>query len=174
MVFCRVCKSILIPIVSTYFSKFLVILQRAHKTAGITSILLRFQSLWISLLRFWYFSIFYFSLSTILLSLDIATSITIAVFSLLLTITICGPFSKMTLSHCTFKSHISLWLTFSLTVWGLCRYHFSDFSRLNLPHSFQWTIAAALSCLFLCQWVCFLQKNKAVMVYIILKIFKDL
>ena len=88
-----------------------------------------FQSHRIILLRFWYFSIFSFSLSIILVSPGIATSIIIAVFSILVTIAISGLLSAMILWHCKFMSHISFWLTFSLTVWGLCRYHFSDFSR---------------------------------------------
>ena len=99
-----------------------------------------FQSHRIILLRFWYFFIFSFSLSIILVSPGIATSIIIAVFSILVKIAISGLLSAMILWHCKFMSHISFWLTFSLTVWGLCRYHFSDFSRLNFSRSFQWTI----------------------------------
>ena len=48
-----------------------------------------------------------------------------------------------------FVSHISLWLTFLIAVWGWCRYHFLDFSRLNFSHNFQWTILATFPCLLL-------------------------
>ena len=48
VVFCAAHKSILISILSTYFSKFFETLPRGPKTTGITSNLLRFQSLWIS------------------------------------------------------------------------------------------------------------------------------
>ena len=90
-----------------------------------------------------------FSLSVIILSPGIATSIMIAVLPILVTTKISSLLFKMILSHCIFMSHIRLWLTpFSLTVWGLCRYHFSDFSRLNFSNNFQWTILATLPCIF--------------------------
>ena len=86
----------------------------------------RFQSHWISPLRFWHFSVLSFSLSVILFSPGIATSIIIAAFSSLLTLALSGLLFAIILSHCIFMSHISLRLTFSQTVWGLCRYYFSD------------------------------------------------
>ena len=79
MFFCVVCISLLISILSTYFSKFFVTLQRAPKTTGITLIFLRLQSLRISLLRFLYFSIFFFSLITPLSITLLSQSIVIIV-----------------------------------------------------------------------------------------------
>ena len=95
--------------------------------------------------RFWYFSIFSFSLSIILLSPSNATSKIIAVFSILFAITISGLLSISRI----YMPHYSLWLTFLLTVWGLCGYQFSDFSILHFSHNFQQTILATLSCLLL-------------------------
>ena len=121
MVFCRVCKSILIPIVSTYFSKFLVILQRAHKTAGITSQDRRYHVNSVKVpkspnlsfeILILFNLLFLINYSVIPRYCDIYNDCCLLLFI----DNKCGPFSKMTLSHCAFKSHISLWLTFSLTV----------------------------------------------------------
>ena len=106
------------------YLKVFVRFPRAPTSKGITSIFLKFESLWISHLRFWYVYIFFFSLSVILLSPGIAASVIFVVFSFLLTIAISGFLSTVILSHCIFMSHISLWFTFSDTVWGWCRYHF--------------------------------------------------
>ena len=143
---CAVGKYILIPILCTDISMFFVTLPRSPKTRSSTVNSLRFQSLWISSLIFWYFSIFHFQVN-ILLSKVIAASMIIAVFSILLAIKKSGFLSTMTLSHCIFMSHISIWLTFSVTVWGFCRYHFSDFSKLKFSHNFQLTILTTSPCL---------------------------
>ena len=71
----------------------------------------------------------------------------------------------MILSYCRLMSHISLQLKPSLTVWGLCRYHFSDFSRFNFSHNFQWTILATLSYLLIYSlWASF---EHSVMIWLI-------
>ena len=152
MLSCTVCKYILIPILSTDIAMFFVTLRRATKTRSSTVKVpkvpkfQRFQSLWISPLIFWFFLIFHF-LVNILLSNVIAASTIIAVFSILLEIKKSGFLSTITLSHCIFMSHISIWLTFSVTVWGFCRYHFSDFSKLKFSHNFQLTILTTSPCL---------------------------
>ena len=103
-----------------YFSKFFVTLPRALKTTGIMSIFLKFQSLWISLT---------FQSSSFPCQLFSCSHVLPHLWLLL--------------------SHSSLWLKFSVTVWELRWYHFSDFWRLNFSYSFQWTILATLSCLLL-------------------------
>ena len=137
MIFCIVCKSILILISSTYFSNSFVTLPRAPKTAGITSILLRFQSLWISLLNL---LLLPFNYSHIPRYCSIYNYCCLLYF-----IANSNLLSYFHNEIVTLYIHVP----YSVTVWGLSRYHFSDFLRLNLSHSFQGIILATLSWLLL-------------------------
>ena len=122
-------------------------LPRAPTMTGTNETFGRLQSLWISRLISWYFSILSFSCSSILLSPRVATWRIIADLAALSILTTSGLFCSIMWSHGVFMSQRSLWLVFSETVSGLSSCHCWDLSGIHFSQIFHWIIFATLSCL---------------------------
>ena len=146
--FCNIPTSSLIPSVSIYPLKPLLMHPRAAATTGTTSTFSSDQSLFSFLFKF-YFSIFSISFSRILQSPGIATSMMTHDFAFLSTKIKSGLLASITLSHWIFISQINLKSSSSTAPSGQCSYHFSFLSRLYFSHNFQWTNFATVSCLLL-------------------------
>ena len=134
--FCIIPTFSLIPSVSIHPLKPLLMHPRAPTTTGTTSTFFSDQSLFSSLFKFWYFSIFSISFSRILQSPGIATSMMTHDFAFLSTKIKSGLLASITLSHWIFISQINLTSSSSTAPSGQCSYHFSFLSRLCFSHNF--------------------------------------
>ena len=142
--FCTIPTFSLIPSVSIHPLKPLLMHPRAPISTVTTSTF--FQ---LSLVKFWYFSIFSISFSCILQSPGIATSMMMHDFAFLLTKIKLGLLASITLSHWILISQIDLTSSSSRAPSGPCSYHFSFLSKLCFLQNFQWTNFATVSCLLL-------------------------
>ena len=106
--FCTITTFNLIPSVPIHQLKPLLMHPRAPTTTDTTSTFFSDQSLFSSLFKFWYFSIFSISFSRILQSPGIATSMMTHDFAFLSTKIKSGLLASITLSHWIFISQINL------------------------------------------------------------------
>ena len=134
---------------SIHSLKPLLMHPRALTTTDTTSTFFSDQSLFWSLFKFWYFSIFLISFSRILKSPGTATSMMMHDFVFLSIKIKLGVLASITLSHWIFISQINLTSSCSTAPSGQCLYHVSFLSRLCFLHSFQWTNFVTVSCLLL-------------------------
>ena len=144
--FCTIPTFNLIPSVSIHPLKPLLMHPRAPTTTGTTSTFFSDQSLFSSLFKFWYFSIFSIYFSRIIQSPGIATLMITHNFAFLSTKIKSGLLASITLSHWISISQINLTSSSSRTPSGQCLYHFSFLSRSFFSHNFQWTIFATGTC----------------------------
>ena len=130
--FCTIPTFTLIPSVSIHPLKPLLIHPRAPKTTSTTPNFFSDQSLFSSLFKFWYFSIFLISFSCILQSPGIATSMMTHDFAYLSTKIKSGLLASITLSHWIFLSQINLTSSSSTTPSGQWSYHFSFIAIITI------------------------------------------
>ena len=118
------------PSSSMQFFSFFDVLLSAPTTIRMTSMLLMFHFLLISLFSFWYLLIFSFSFSLTLMSQGKAISIMVQLFSFLFTTIISDFLAMISLSHWIITSHKLFTSLFSTKPSGACSYYFSLHFRL--------------------------------------------
>ena len=131
------------------FKNPLVIVSKAPITIS-TIVTFIFSSFFNSLARSRYLSFFSYSFSFILWSAGTAKSTILQIlFFFLLIIIRSGLLGEITWSVCMSKSHRSLWVSFSRTGAGLCKYHLLVWSNLSFLHISPWITLPTQSCLVL-------------------------
>ena len=127
----------------------LVTVPRAPITIVII-VLFMFHSLFNSLLRYQFVSLFFVFFLNSLWGLPGYQSIQFCNFSFFLLIIVrSGCQAEIWWSVCTSRSQRILWVTFSLTDSGLCIYHLFVWSNFNFLYNSQWVNLPTQSCLVL-------------------------
>ena len=129
-----------------YFSNPFFISSRAPITTGIVvAFIPHIHS--ISISRSLYFDSFSVTLTEVFFSMGMDMSMSRQLFSCLFLITMSGLLAFTSQSVCIGISHEIVMLSFSVSVWGSCSYHFSFVGIFSSLQMFQCRYVVALLCL---------------------------